>query len=164
MPRLAPALFAAVLALTCAPAMAASVSTAWAELPSRNQDECLNIGSRVVESVGFRATVSQDRQTVFGWRGEESLTIRCISGSGVAVVFAWVTDQSNDSGALVEAVTAAYRNRRPIGGGNLGGGNLGGGTLGGGGFGGGGGNLGGGNLGPGNFGGGVPAGGGVVKR
>lgn len=154
MPRFAPALFAAAFALTGAPGMAASVSTAWAELPSRNQDECLAIGSRVVESVGFRATVSQDRQTVFGWRGEESLTIRCISGSGVAVVFAWVTDQSNDSGALVEAVTAAYRNRGRPGGGNLGGGN----------FGGGGGNLGGGNLGPGNFGGGAPAGGGVVKR
>lgn len=149
MPRFTPALFAATLVLTGAPAMAASVSTAWAELPSRNQDECLNIGSRVVESVGFRATVSQDRQTVFGWRGEESLTIRCISGSGVAVVFAWVTDQSNDSGALVEAVTAAYRNPGRPGGGN---------------FGGGGGNLGGGNLGPGNFGGGAPAGGGVVKR
>ncbi len=127
-------------------AMASSVSTAWAQLPSNNQEECLAIGSRVVESVGFRASISQDRQTIFGWRGEEALTVRCISGHGIAVVFAWVTDQANDSGALVDAVTAAYRNRgmagQPRQGGNLGGGNLGpGGNLGGGGgtFGGGGG-------------------------
>ncbi len=128
------------------PATAASVSTAWANLPSNNQEDCLAIGSRAVESVGFRANISQDRQTIFGWRGEEALTIRCISGSGIAVVFAWVTDQSNDSGRLVDAVTTAYRNRGVVGGagGNLGGGN-----------------LGGGNLGPGNLGGG---GGGVVKR
>jgi hypothetical protein len=137
---------AAALALATNAASAASVSTAWANLPSNNQEDCLAIGSRAVESVGFRANISQDRQTIFGWRGEEALTIRCISGSGIAVVFAWVTDQSNDSGRLVDAVTSAYRNRGMTGGvgGNLGGGN-----------------LGPGNLGPGNLGGG---GGGVVKR
>ena len=147
----------AALALAGAPAMASSVSTAWTQLPSNNQEECLAIGSRAVEGAGFRASISQDRQTIFGWRGEESLTVRCISGHGIAVVFAWVTDQANDSGRLVDAVTNAFRNRGVAGvGGNLGGGNLGGGNLGGG-------NLGGGNLGPGNFGGGT-GGGGVVKR
>ncbi|WP_211848778.1 hypothetical protein [Neoroseomonas eburnea] len=149
--------FAASFALMGSPAMASSVSTAWAQLPSNNQEECLSIGSRAVESVGFRASISQDRQTVFGWRGEEALTVRCISASGVAVVFAWVTDEANDSGRLVEAVTSAYRNRGVTGGGNLGGGNLGGGNLGGGNFGGGGG-----NLSPGAFG--SAPGGGIVKR
>jgi hypothetical protein len=140
---------AAALALATTPAMASSVSTAWAQLPSNNQEECLAIGSRAVEGAGFRASISQDRQTIFGWRGEEALTVRCISGHRIAVVFAWVSDQANDSGQLVESVTAAFRNRGMAGGGSPGGGNLGGG------------NLGGGNLGPGNFGGG---GGGVVKR
>jgi len=112
---------AASLALTAAPAMASSVSTAWAELPSNDQEECLAIGSEVIRSVGFRANISRDRQTIFGWRGEEALTIRCISGRGIAVVFAWVTDQNNDSGRLVDAVTAAYRERRAPQG-NLGGG------------------------------------------
>lgn len=143
---------AVALALAAAPAMASSVSTAWTQLPSNNQEECLAIGSRAVEGAGFRASISQDRQTIFGWRGEEALTVRCISGSGIAVVFAWVTDQANDSGPLVEAVTSAYRNRGVVGGGGPGG------------------NLGGGNLGPGNFGGGGNpgnlggGGGGVVKR
>lgn len=155
---------AAALALTASAASAASVSTVWAQLPSNNQDDCLAIGNRAVEAAGFSASISQDRQTVFGWRGEESLTVRCISTHGVAVVFAWVTDNSGDSGPLVERVAAAYRNRgRPsggnLGGGNLGGGNLGAGNLGGGNFGGG--NLGGGNLGGGNLGGGS---GGIVKR
>jgi hypothetical protein len=142
---LLPAL-ALAASVAAAPSFAASVSTAWAELPSNDQEQCLSIGQRVLQNVGFRASVSQDRQTIFGWRGEEALTVRCISGKGIADVFAWVTDQSGDSGRLVEAVTQAYRNPRPPGG-NLGGGN----------FGGGGGNFGGG----GNLGGGQ---GGVVKR
>lgn len=132
MPRFSPTAIAAVLAVAATPVLAASVSTAWVQLPSNNQEECLAIGNRAVEGAGFRASISQDRQSVFGWRGEESLTVRCISGYGIAVVFAWVNEGSNDSGQLVEMVTAAYRNRGMGGGGNLGGGNLGPGNLGGG--------------------------------
>lgn len=136
-------LLAAGLVLAALPATAATVSTAWARLQSNDQEACLRTASGAIEAAGFRASVSQDRQTVFGWRGEESLTVRCISGHGVAVVFAWVNDQSNDSGPLVESVTRAFRNPGAMGGGT---------------FGGGGGNLGGGNLGGGTF------GGGPVKR
>ena len=150
------------LALVSALALAASVTTAWADLPSNDQEECLSIGSSVIQSLGFRPSISQDRQTVFGWRGEEALTVRCISGKGIAVVFAWVTDRANDSGRLVNAVTNAYRSGGAVGG-NLGvggGGNLG---AGGGNLGGGGGNFGGGGTfgGGGNLGGGQ---GGIVKR
>ena len=161
---------ASAFGLLALPVAAATVSTGWVELQSGSQDDCVELGQRAVQAAGFQATVSQDRQTVFGWRGEEALTVRCIAGNRVAVVFAWVNDQSNDSAQLVEAVTRAYRNpSRPGGnltggGGNLtggggsftGGGNLGGRNPGGGNLGGGGGNLGGGG---GNFG-----GGGVVKR
>ncbi len=164
---------ATAFGLASLPALGATVSTAWVELQSNSQDDCIDLGQRAVQAAGFQATISQDRQTIFGWRGEEALTVRCIGGNRIAVVFAWVNDQSNDSAQLVEAVTRAYRNpSRPGGnltgggGGNLpgggggsftGGGNLGGGNPGGGNFGGGGGNLTGGG---GNFGG----GGGVVKR
>ncbi len=144
--------FAALMGFVSLPATAATVSTAWVQLPSNSQDDCIAVGQRAVESAGFRATVSQDRQTIFGWRGDEALTVRCIGGQRVAVVFAWVGDQSNDSAQLVESVTRAYRNRQAPGGGNLtgGGGSPGGGNFGGGSPGGGG-----------NFGGGS---GGVVKR
>lgn len=121
----------AAFAFCAAPAHAASVTTAWAELPAQDQEECIAIGTRAVQGVGFRASVSQDRQTIFGWRGEEALTIRCISAHGIAVVFAWVTDRSNDSGRLVDAVTAAYRGARAPAGnpGGGGGGNLTGGVV-----------------------------------
>lgn len=138
----------AAMVLLAGPAVASSVSTAWVQLPSDNHDACVATGSRAVEGAGFRVVVSQDRQTIFGWRGEEALTVRCISAHRIAVVFAWVTDEANDSGRLVESVTAAYRNRGFVGGGGSPGG----------------GNLGGGNLGGGNLGGGNPGGGGIVKR
>jgi hypothetical protein len=129
----------ALLGLASVPASAAAVSTAWVQLRSNNQDECIAIGQRAVAAAGFRVSVSQDRQSIFGWRGDESLTVRCIGSQRVAAVFAWVNDQSSDSAQLVEAVTRAYR-APPAPSGNLtgGGGNLGGGNLGGGGnFGGG---------------------------
>lgn len=142
---------ATLFGLAALPAGAASVSTAWAELRSTNQDDCIATGQRAVAGAGFETSVSEDRQTIFGWRGDDALTVRCIGSQRVAAVFAWVSDQANDSAQLVEAVTRAYRTRQSPGGGNLG--------AGGGGNFGGGGNLGGG----GNFGGGGGAGG-VVKR
>jgi hypothetical protein len=136
----------ALLGLAAVPASAAAVSTAWVQLRSNNQDECIAIGQRAVAAAGFRVSVSQDRQSIFGWRGDESLTVRCIGSQRVAAVFAWVNDQSSDSAQLVEAVTRAYR-APPVPRGNLtGGGNLGGGNLGSGGTYGGGGNLGGGGV------------------
>lgn len=112
---------AATLALAATPAFAASVTTAWAELPSADQEQCLGIGSEAVQRAGFRASISNDRQTVFGWRGEEALVVRCIAGSGVAVVFAWVHDTSNDGGQLVDIVTGTYRDGRGGNGGGQGG-------------------------------------------
>ncbi|MBW6399940.1 hypothetical protein KPL78_18920 [Roseomonas sp. HJA6] len=160
---------AAAFGLAALPALSASVSTGWVELRSNDQESCIDQGQRAVQGVGFQSTVSRDRQSIFGWRGEESLTVRCISARGIAVVFAWVNDQSNDSAQLVEAITQAFRNPQGSGGGNLmgggGGGNL---TGRGGNFGGGGGSPGSGNFGgggSGNLGGGGNfGGGGVVKR
>ena len=76
---------------------------------SANQDECVDIGQRAVANAGFHAHVSRDRQSIFGWRGEEALTVRCIGAQRVAAIFAWVNGQSDDSAALVEAVAQAYR-------------------------------------------------------
>jgi hypothetical protein len=134
----------ALLAVVALPVAAATVSTGWVQLRSTNQDECISIGERAVADVGFRANVSRDRQSVFGWRGEEALTVRCIAAQRVAAIFAWVGADSTDSAQLVEAVAQAYRDGLAPRAGNLTGG--GGGNLTGGG--------GGGNL----------TGGGVVKR
>ena len=165
MTRIPMLLLAGAIGLAAAPAQAASVSTGWARVTQGNQEECLATALRAVQSVGFTASISDSRQTVFGWRGEEALTVQCLAAHGVAVVFSWVTDQANDSARLVESVTAAFRGRGQPGGGLSGG--PGGGGFGGG-LGGGGGNLtggGGGNLtgGGGNLGAGAPGASGVKR-
>jgi hypothetical protein len=165
--RISALFLAGALGFAALPANASSVSTAWARTTQGNQEECLGIALRAVQAVGFTANISDSRQTVFGWRGEESLTVQCLAAHGVAVVFAWVTDQANDSARLVDSVTTAFRGRGVPGpGAGMPGGPSGGGLTGGGGTGGnltGGGGLTGGNLGGGgNLTGG--GGGGVVKR
>ena len=106
-----PTLFGAIiLGSLVAPAMAAMVSTGWTTLPAgANQDSCLATGNAALQAAGFRANISDDRQTVFGWRGDEALVVRCIADRNLAVVFAWVTDASNDSEPLVNGVIAAMR-------------------------------------------------------
>lgn len=104
---------ALALGLAAVPATAAVVSTGWANLAQgTNQDACLATGQNAVQAAGFRASISDDRQTVFGWRGEEALVVRCIADRGLAVVFAWVTDANNDSANLVNGIVAAYRGAR----------------------------------------------------
>ena len=101
---------AVLLGALAAPAIAAMVSTGWTSLPAgANQDSCLATGNAALQAAGFRANISDDRQTVFGWRGDEALVVRCIADRNLAVVFAWVTDASNDSAPLVNAVIAALR-------------------------------------------------------
>lgn len=118
----------ALLGLVALPVGAATVSTSWVQLRSTSQDDCIAIGERAIAAAGFQANVSRDRQSIFGWRGDEALTIRCIGAQRVAAIFAWVTDQSNDSAQLVEGVAEAYRIGQVPRGGNLtgggGGGNL----------------------------------------
>lgn len=124
---------ATLIGLAALPAMAATVSTAWVQLPSTNQDDCVATGERAIAAAGFQTNVSRDRQSIFGWRGDEALTVRCIGSQRVAAIFAWVTDQSNDSAQLVEAVAQAFRERQAPRGGNLTGGGGGGNLTGGGG-------------------------------
>lgn len=107
---LVPGLAATTLA-AAGPARAAAVSTGWVTLPANDQEDCLSVGLAAVQAVGFRGTISGDRQTVFGWRGDESLTVWCIGSYGLAVIFAYVQDRNGDSGPLVERIAAAYRQR-----------------------------------------------------
>jgi hypothetical protein len=103
---------AAGLALGIAlPAAAANVSTSWVSLASNNQEECLTVGMSAIQALGFRGTVSGDRQAIFGWRNDETLTVRCIATHELAVVFAYTHDRNADSGPLVERVSAFYRAR-----------------------------------------------------
>ncbi len=100
------------LGIAAAPAQAATVTTGWEELRG-NQDYCLETGAEASRISGFRTTISNDRQTVFGWRGEDSIAIRCIGSRNVAVIFIYVQNR-NDGGELMQGVRNVYR--RPAGG------------------------------------------------
>ncbi len=67
------------------PAGAATVSTSWVSLINNNQEECLATGLAAVQALGFRGSVSGDRQAIFGWRSDETLTVRCIATHELAL-------------------------------------------------------------------------------
>lgn len=88
-------------------AQAASVTTAW-ENVADGQDVCLSTGVDAAHNAGFRANISNDRQTVFGWRGDDSIAIRCIGDRRLAVIFIYVVDRG-DGSALLQTVRNTYR-------------------------------------------------------
>jgi hypothetical protein len=88
-------------------APAATVTTAWENVPD-GQDACLHIGEDAARNAGFRASISNDRQTVFGWRGDDSIAIRCIGDRRLAVIFIYVVDRG-DGSALLQTVRNTYR-------------------------------------------------------
>lgn len=88
-------------------ANAASVTTAW-ENVSGGQDACLATGVQGARNAGFRANISNDRQTVFAWRGDDSIAIRCIGNRRLAVIFIYVVNRG-DGSALLRTVRSSYR-------------------------------------------------------
>ncbi|WP_426958511.1 hypothetical protein [Muricoccus radiodurans] len=110
---------AAVLAgcLAAGGAMAAGGTTAWET--TANQDACVENGSRAVATVGFQVTVSNDRQTVFGWRGDDLLAIRCIGDRNLAVFFLYTAGNNNSGDATMSSARAAFRQSPGMGGGGI---------------------------------------------
>ncbi|MEN9214603.1 MAG: hypothetical protein Q6J18_01055 [Gloeomargarita sp. DG02_3_bins_56] len=92
-------------------ASAATVTTAWTAGVG-TQDDCLALGTEGVGRAGFRPNVSRDRQTVFGWRGEDSIVVRCIADRDLAVIFIY-TRQGRDNDWLLKTVQDAYRRLPP---------------------------------------------------
>lgn len=88
-------------------AQAASVTTAWENVPN-GQDTCLETGLNASRNAGFRSSISDDRQTVFGWRGDDSIAIRCIGDRRLAVIFIYVMNRG-DGSELLQTVRNTYR-------------------------------------------------------
>jgi hypothetical protein len=100
----------AVLALFAAgvsAAQAATVTTGW-EANAGNQDQCIATAASAIERTGFRVNIAQDRQEVFGWRGEENISIRCIGDRGLAVMFVY-THAGRDNSQLISILRDEYR-------------------------------------------------------
>jgi len=101
--------FSSILAsgLALGTANAATVTTAW-ENVTGGQDACLDTGVQGARNAGFRANISNDRQTVFAWRGDDSIAIRCIGNRRLAVIFIYVVNRG-DGSALLQTVRSSYR-------------------------------------------------------
>ncbi|MEN9217923.1 MAG: hypothetical protein Q6K81_06735 [Gloeomargarita sp. DG02_5_bins_242] len=92
-------------------ASAATVTTAWTPGVG-TQDECLALGTEGIGRAGFRPKVSPDRQMAFGWRGEDSIVVRCIADRDLAVIFIY-THHGRDNDWLLKTVQDAYRRLPP---------------------------------------------------
>ena len=90
-----------------APAQAAGMSSGWENI-NMSQDQCLNTAASTVQQLGF--TVQRDTQTVFGWRGDDGITVRCVAARNLAVFFTYVYNGgSAESGQLVDQLRGAFR-------------------------------------------------------
>jgi hypothetical protein len=116
---LAVPLLISALATSLAPrATAAAMSTGWEDFPG-SQDECLQAGAARLRHLGYQVTVNP--QTVFAWRGQEGVSIRCISERQVAAIFVYASTSSEDARLVLDALRSAYRDwraPRPGGGGS----------------------------------------------
>jgi hypothetical protein len=88
-------------------AQAATVTTAW-EANAGNQDQCIGTAASAIGRTGFRVTIAQDHQAVFGWRGNDNISIRCIGDRQIAVMFVY-TDAGRDNNQLVSILRDEYR-------------------------------------------------------
>ena len=92
-----------------APASAAWMWTGWEEV--QGQDMCIDILANGMPALGFRPNVTGDRQTVFGWRGEDGIAVRCIGDRGLAAIFVHTSTTSAEVNQLGEAVRNMLRNQ-----------------------------------------------------
>lgn len=85
------ALTVALAVATAAPANAVGAASGWTEI-RLSQSACIATARNAVSGIGFDATA--DAQTVYGWRGEMAVVVRCIANHNVAVFFAYDTSEA----------------------------------------------------------------------
>jgi len=91
--RLPACLTVALLGIAAAqPARAAYMWTGWEDVYATNET-CITIGSEALKQIGFSTRISG--QTVFGWLGDDGLSIRCLADRRIAVFFSYTQDEQN---------------------------------------------------------------------
>jgi len=99
------ALVALVLGMA-QPARAAWMWTGWEEFGG-SQEDCLQSAARQLQSMSFTVTVNP--QTTFGWRGQDGVSVRCISERRVAVIFVYAATSSEEGRVILEQMRATYK-------------------------------------------------------
>lgn len=84
-------LAAAVIASGLSAANATGVASGW-EAIQLSQAQCLDAAVAGVNGLGFRENVSRQADSVYGWRGDEGIAVRCISDRQLAVIFSYLND------------------------------------------------------------------------
>jgi len=74
------------------PARAAFMWTGWEDIFATNET-CITVGTEALRQIGFSTRVSG--QTVFGWLGDDGLSIRCLADRRIAVFFSYTQDEQN---------------------------------------------------------------------
>ena len=101
------ALAVVALGLGMAPAaQAASMWNGWEEI-SGSPEQCQETAASTLRTLGFTVTVN--RPSVLGWRGQDGVTVRCIADRRLAVVFVYTATTSEDGRALLEQIRTALK-------------------------------------------------------
>jgi hypothetical protein len=101
----------AIVLSVSAGAQAATVTTGW-EGHAGNQDQCIDTAASAIQRTGFRVNIAQDRQAVFGWRGDDNISVRCIGDRQLAVVFIYTGD-GLDNARLIDMLRDEFRRGGP---------------------------------------------------
>jgi hypothetical protein len=93
------------LGAAAVPALAAGGASGWSEI-TLSQEECIASGRRAVQQLGFDP--SNDDQSVFGWRNDNLVAIRCIASKTVAVFFSYMPTEQ-EARALIDQLRPFFQ-------------------------------------------------------
>lgn len=111
MRKLKYALAAGALALTATHAFAAEMATGWEAL-NISQEQCLAAAAQAAQQTGFGQDITRQPTGIYGWRGNDTVSVRCIAERRIAVIFAYTRD-SNTALAAVDAIRPFLSGRAP---------------------------------------------------
>lgn len=111
MTRLRLALAVGALAFAATEATAAEMATGWEAL-TISQEQCVAIAAQAAQQTGFGQDITRQPTGIYGWRGNDTVSVRCIAERRIAVFFAYTRD-SNTALAAVDALRPFFSGRAP---------------------------------------------------
>jgi CubicO group peptidase (beta-lactamase class C family) len=111
-----------MLALGAVPAArAASMWTGWSE-SNATLEQCQQMASGKMRELGFAPRTSGN--SIFGWRGQDGISVRCIPERQMAAIFVYTTNDEEgrrilDQMHVAFPPPASHQQGRPSGGGKF---------------------------------------------
>lgn len=95
-----------VLASAASPARADWMHSGWEGI-AMSQPECIAHAATQAAELGY--VPSPGQSSVFAWRGEDGVTVRCIAERGLVVIFAFTHDSDEEGRETVDRIRAGFR-------------------------------------------------------